>query len=138
VVRFCQQAGGQVRSDIRSQARNRAESATSNGRTWPHRFRFRYVLHPFAAKYSHWMWHSRNGWNSRQLSGDCVQQCGDRLPTADSVAVVRPSIYSTNAPITHIAFRGRADLLSTVPAAVMMPASALVTPAESQLAWRTN
>jgi hypothetical protein len=21
------------------------------------RFRFRYVLHPFAAKYSHWMWH---------------------------------------------------------------------------------
>jgi hypothetical protein len=20
-------------------------------------FRFRYVLHPFAAKYSHWMWH---------------------------------------------------------------------------------
>jgi hypothetical protein len=22
------------------------------------RFRFRYVLHPFAAKYSHWMWHS--------------------------------------------------------------------------------
>jgi hypothetical protein len=24
-------------------------------RLW--RFRFRYVLHPFAAKYSHWMWH---------------------------------------------------------------------------------
>jgi hypothetical protein len=21
------------------------------------RFRFRYVLHPWAAKYSHWMWH---------------------------------------------------------------------------------
>jgi hypothetical protein len=25
--------------------------------TSPFRFRFRYVLHPFAAKYSHWMWH---------------------------------------------------------------------------------